>query len=159
MVIMTAIILLPSCEKEETLTQKDSEEKLALAQDGPEPCYRCQDLIIGTYFFDGTEIWIPNEAGNPLQPGNPNLSIEMDWSHDELVFRSEVKRFCAKPPKVWTYSDFNLQDLLLYECEPATLEVSISEGGHEMILAVDDSFLQCAFESEMAGFKFAIPTF
>ena len=153
------ILFIASCQTEEAMPIGEMTASLSMGTDEPEPCYRCLDLVIGSYFFEGTEIWIPNAANSPMQPGNTHLSVEVDWDGNRVVFRSSEFRFCRRPPKIWTYADFNLQDLFLYECQPEWVSTSLSLGRHELTLVFDDGFLPCAFESEMAGFKFAVPVF
>jgi len=119
----------------------------------------CEKIIIGTYFFDGTEIWVPNDSELPLQPGNDYFSIEILWEENSLIFKSEEIQFCKNPTKIWSYSDFALQDLSPADCQPISILSDTMDDQYSLRLKFDADFLPCAFESEMAGFKFAVSVY
>ncbi len=150
-VIFSLLIL--SCQQDE----HPAAQLTAALEAGTDECYRCNDIMTGSYFFDGNEIWVPNEGQLPLQPGNPYFSISDDWDAMTITFSSDEFRFCKKPPKVWTYAHPAYQDLWPYECLPDIGSVELSADNKTLTLHVDYGFLVCAFESNMAGFKFAIP--
>ena len=146
-------LFLISCKQDEPITAAPT---AALATEGP-VCYKCNDIMVGTYYFDGSEIWVPNDSQLPFVPGNPYFSVSDDWAAMTITFHSQEFRFCDRPPKVWTYAHPAYQDLWPYECTPDVSSAELSADRKTLTLHVDYAFLACAFESNMAGFKFAVP--
>lgn len=116
----------------------------------------CESIFVGSYFFDGSEIWVVNESQLPLPPNNEFFSVNILWDENAILFKSEEFEFCPTPINVWTYSDLSLQDLHLHSCEALLQSAECFDEYHTLQLTVDEEFLNCALESEMAGFKFAV---